>query len=201
MKSKWAIFISVAALAVSSAALASTGSSAGSSSSSSGSSGGHSGGGGGGGGGGHGGGGGGGGHGFSSAGVGAHAFGGHGGGAAGGHGGGYAIAGVDGHGMNHSAAAAVTAHTVALHATTTQATLRDRSAHEAAQARPHPHPPGKPLLHRFVNYAPNNGVYGNYRVKRWAPCSDSFRSNPVVEAGCDRPSKSHVDPVTGMPIG
>lgn len=201
MKSKWAIFISVVALALSSAALAGAGSSGGSSSTSSSSSGGHSGGagGGGGGGGGHGGGGGGGGHGFSSAGVGAHAFGGHGGGATGGHGGGYAIAGVDGHGMGHSAAAAVTAHTVALHATSERVSLRDRTAHEAAAARPHP--PGKPNFHRVVNRAPNSGPYGFERVKRWAPCSDSFRSNPEVEAGCDRPNKAHVDPVTGMPTG
>lgn len=200
MNSKLAIFISVTALALSSAALAGTGSSGGSSSSSSSSSGGHSGGGGGSGGGhgGGGGGGGGGGHGFSSTSVGAHAFGGHGGGTAGGHGGGYAIAGVDGHGMGHSAAAAVTAHTAALHATAQRVSLRERTAHEAAAARPHP--PGKPRLHRVVNYTPN-GPYAIDRVKHWAPCSDGFRSNPAVEAGCDRPNKARVDPVTGMPTG
>jgi hypothetical protein len=106
--------------------------------------------------------------------------------------------------MTHAAWAAVsahgaTAHEVALHETAERATLRDRaSQHETVEA----HSPGKPH-HHIHNYslAPDKGAYADDRVKHWQVCSDSFQSNPSVEAGCSRPIKAPVDPVTGMPAG
>lgn len=203
MTSKFALFVGVAALVLSSAALAST------STSSSGSSGGsigggHSGGGGGGGGGGHGGGGGG--HGFSGAGLSAHAF--------GGHAGGYAVVGVGGHGMGHAAAAAVAAHGAALHAGSAQvvslhtaaekATLRAQPARVAAGSHPPHHPPGKPRptrpnhLHTPLDHEQRyTDQYAGMR-----PCVDSFPS--LVNNGrtvCGQPLKAPVNPDTGAPIG
>jgi hypothetical protein len=205
MTAKFALFASVVALVLSSAAQANISTSSGGGSSGGGHSGGGGGGHSGGGGGGHGGGGGG--HGFSGVGVSAHAF--------GGHAGGYAVAGVGGHGMGHAAAAAVAAHGAALHAgsaqvvslhtATEKATLHAQPERVAALSHPPHHPPGKPRptqpnhLHTPFDHERYTGPYTG---TRYAPCVDSFPS--VVNNGrtvCGQPFKAPVNPQTGAPIG
>jgi hypothetical protein len=106
--------------------------------------------------------------------------------------------------MTHAAWAAVSAHAattheVALHGTAEQAALRNHAAqHEAIEA----HSPGKPHHPYHVrNYGPDRGPYALDRVTHWELCSNSFRSDPNVEAGCGRSSKAPVNPTTGMPTG
>ena len=204
MSSKFALFVSVVALALSSAALASTTASSSGAGGGSSSGGGHSGGGGGGGGGR----GGSGGNGFSGAGVSAHAF--------GGHAGGYAVAGVGGHGMGHSAAAAVaahgtalhagSAHVVSLHAATEKANLRAQPARVASVSHPPHHPPGKPHpMHLDRLHGPFDNQQGypdRFAVTHFAPCLDTFSSQANNgRTDCGRPLKAPVNPNTGAPIG